>query len=219
MSDSLRPHGLQHARFPCPSLHFMVMPSNHLILCWPLLILPSIFPSIKVYSNESALHIRWPKYWSFSFSIISSNDYSGLISFGVDWFYLLAVQGTLKSFLQHHSLKISIIQLSAFFTVQLSHLYMTIGKTIALTISTFIDKVMSLFCCCCCCCYSLLKDNCFTEFCCFLSNLSCMAQETETGVLYQARGVGWGERWEDISKRRGYMYTYVSVLICCLRLS
>ena len=145
MSNSLRPHGLQHARFPCRSLHFMVMPSNHLILCWPLLLLPSIFPSIKVYSNESALHIRWPKYWSFSFSIIPSNDSSGLISFGIDWFYLLAVQGTLKSFLWHHSLKISIIQLSAFFTVQLSHLYMTIGKTIALTISTFIDKVMSLF--------------------------------------------------------------------------
>ena len=106
MSDSLRPHGLQHARPPCPSLHFMVTPSNHLILCCPLLFLSSIFPSIKVYSNKLALHIRWPNYWSFSFSIIPSNEHSGLISFGIDWFYLLAVQGTLKSFLQHHCFQI-----------------------------------------------------------------------------------------------------------------
>ena len=105
-----------------------VMPSNHLILCHPLLLLSSIFPSIRVFSNESALHIRWPKYWSFSFSISPSNEYSGLISFRMDWFYLLAVQGTLKSFLQHHNSKASIFQHSAFFMVQLSHLHMTTGK-------------------------------------------------------------------------------------------
>ena len=110
-----------------------VMPSNHLILCHPLLLLPSIFPSIRVFSNESVLHIRWPKYWSFSFSISPSNEYSGLISFRMDWLDLLAVQGTLKSLLQHHSSKASILRLSAFFTVQLSHPYMTTGKTIALT--------------------------------------------------------------------------------------
>ena len=177
MSDSLRPHGLQHARLTCPSLHFMVMPTNHLILCCPLLLLSSIFPSIKVYSNELALHIRWPKYCSFSFSIIPSNEHSGLISFGIDWFYLLAVQGTLKSFLQHHSSKTSIIQFSAFFMFQLSYLYMTNRKTIALTIPTFTDKVMSVFVCLFVCLF-LLKDNCFTEFCYFLSNLNCMTQET-----------------------------------------
>ena len=110
-----------------------VMPSNLLILCHSLLFLPSVFPSIRVFSNESALHIRWPKYWSFSFSISPSNEYSGLISFSVDWFDLLAVQGTLKRLLQDHSLKTSILQLSAFFMVQLSHPYMTTGKTIALT--------------------------------------------------------------------------------------
>ena len=120
------------------------MPSNHLILCRPLLLLPSIFPSIRVFSNESALHIRWPKYWSFSFSISPSNEYSGLISFGIDWLDLLAVQGTLKSLLQHHSSKASIIWHAAFFTVQLSHPYMTTGKTIALTSWTFVGKVMSL---------------------------------------------------------------------------
>ena len=122
-----------------------VMPSNHLILCCPLLLLPLIFPSIRVFSNESALHIRWPKDWSFSFSISSSSEYSGLISFRIDWFDLLAVQGTLKSLLQHHSSKPSILQRSTFFTVQLSHPYMTTGKTIALTIWTFVGKVMSLF--------------------------------------------------------------------------
>ena len=121
----------------------LVMPSNHLILCHPLR-LPSIFPSIKVLSNESALHTRWPKYWSFSFSISPSNEYSGLLSFKIDWFHLLAVQRTLKSLLQHHSLKASIFQCSAFFTVQLSHPYMTTGKTIAFTIWTFVGKVMSL---------------------------------------------------------------------------
>ena len=120
------------------------MPSNHLILCRPLLLLPSIFPSIRVFSNESALHVRWPKYWSFSFSISPSNEHPGLISFRVDWLDLLAVQGTLKSLLQHHSSKASILRRSAFFIVQLSHPYMTTGKTIALARLTFVDKVMSL---------------------------------------------------------------------------
>ena len=122
----------------------LVMPSNHLILCRPLLILPSIFPSIRVFSNESVLHIRWPKYWSFSFSIIPSNEYSGLISFRIYWFHLLAVEGNLKSLLQHHSSKASILQHSASFMIQLSHPYMTTGKTIALTRQTFAGKVMSL---------------------------------------------------------------------------
>ena len=122
----------------------LVMPSNHLILCHPLLLLPSIFPSIRVFSNESGLHIRWSKYWSFSFSISPSNEYSGLISFRIDWFDLLALQGTLKSLLQHHSSKASILWCSAFFTVQLSHSYMTIRKAIALTRQTFVGKVMSL---------------------------------------------------------------------------
>ena len=121
-----------------------VMPSNHLILCCPLLLLTSIFPSIRVFSNESALHIRWPKYWSFSFSISPSNEYSGLISFRMDYLDLLAVQGTLKSLLQHHSSKASILWCSAFFRVQLSHPYMTTRKTIALTRLTFVGKVMSL---------------------------------------------------------------------------
>ena len=121
-----------------------VMPSKQLILSHPLLLSPSIFPSIRIFSNESVLRIRWPKYWSFSFSISPSNEHSGLISFRMDWLDLLAVQGTLKSLLQHHSSKASILQHSAFFTVQLSHLYMTTGKTIALTIWTFVGKVMSL---------------------------------------------------------------------------
>uniref|UniRef100_A0AC11EQA1 Uncharacterized protein n=1 Tax=Ovis aries TaxID=9940 RepID=A0AC11EQA1_SHEEP len=121
-----------------------VMPSNHLILCRPLLLLPSIFPSIRVFSNESALCIRWPKYWSFSSSIIPSNEHPGLISFRMDWLDLLAVQGTLKSLLQHYSSKASVLQCSAFFIVQLSHPYMTTGKTIALTRRTFVGKVMSL---------------------------------------------------------------------------
>ena len=120
------------------------MPSNHLILCRPLLLLPSIFPSIRVFSIESVLHIRWPKYWSFSFSISPSNEYSGLISFRMDWLDLLAVQGTLKSLLQHYSSKASVLRHSAFFIVQLSHPYMTTGKTIALTRQTFVGKVMSL---------------------------------------------------------------------------
>ena len=156
MSDSLQPRGLQHARLPCPPLAFpvsqnflkpmsieSVMPSNHLTLCHPLLLLPSIFPSIRVSSNESALCIRWSKYWSCSFSISPSNQYSGLISFRIDWFDLLSVQGTLKSLLQHHSSKASILWCSAFFTVQLSHLDMTTGKTIAFNTRTFAGKMMS----------------------------------------------------------------------------
>ena len=150
VSNSLRPHEPQHARPPCPSptprvypnLSIeSVMPSNHLILCHPLLLLPSIFPSIRVFSNESALLIRWPKYWSFSFKISPSNE---LISFRMDWLDLLAVQGTLNSLLHHHSSKTSILRCSAFFIVQLSHPYMTTEKTIALTRQTFVDKVMSL---------------------------------------------------------------------------
>ena len=121
-----------------------VMPSSHLILCRPLLLPPSIFPSIRVFSNESALCIRWPKYWSFSFSISPSKDYSGLISFRMHWLDLLAVQGTLKSLLQHHSSKPSILQRSVFFMVQLSHPFLTTGKTISLTRRTFVGKVMSL---------------------------------------------------------------------------
>ena len=172
MSYSLQPHGLQHPSLPCPSptpracsnsielesielmmsIKFvsielvsikLVMPSNHLILCCPLL-KPSIFPSIGVFSNEWALRIRWPKYWSFSLSISPSNDYSGLISFRIDWFDFLAVQGTLKSFLQQHSLKASVLWCSAFFLAQLSYPYMTTGQTIALTRQIFVSKVMSL---------------------------------------------------------------------------
>ena len=122
----------------------MVMPSNHLTFCDPLLLLPSIFPSIRAFSNESLLRIRWPKCWSFSFSISPSNEYSGLISFRMDWLDLLAVQGTLKSLLQYRSSKASILRRSAFFILQLSHPYMTTGKAIALTIQTFVGKVMSL---------------------------------------------------------------------------
>ena len=154
VSDSLQPHGLQHTRLPCPSPSprarsnscpiASMMTSNQFILCRLLLLLPSVFPSIRVFYNESSLHIRWPKDWRFSFSISPSNDYSGLISFRTHWFDLLAVQGTPKSLFQHHSSKPSILQCSAFFTVQLSHPYMTTGKTIALTRWTFVDKVMSL---------------------------------------------------------------------------
>ena len=121
-----------------------VMPSNHLILCRPLVLLPSIFPSIRVFSDESVLHIKWPEYWCFSFSISPSNEYSGLIFFRIDWFDLLAVQGIVKSLLQHHSSEASILRLSVLFTVQLSHPYMTSGKTIALTVQTFVGKVISL---------------------------------------------------------------------------
>ena len=148
----MRLHEKQQSRPPCPSPTprvysnisiKSVMPSNHLILCRPLL-LPSIFPSIRVFSNESALHIRWPKYWSFSFNISPSNEPLGLISFRMDWLDLLAVQGTLKSLLQHHGSKASILWGSAFFIVQLSHPYMTTGKTTVLTRWTFVGKVMSL---------------------------------------------------------------------------
>ena len=129
---------------PKPMSIESVMPSNHLILCHTLFLLPSIFPSIRVFSDESVCHIRWPKYWSFGFSISPSNEHPGLISFRMDWLDLLAVQGTLKSLLQHHSSKTSIFRCSAFFTVQLSHPYMTTGKTITLTRQTFVGKVMSL---------------------------------------------------------------------------
>ena len=152
VSNSLQPHGLQHARLPCPSpspracsnscpLSWWCHPT---ILCHPLLLLPSIFPSFRVFSNESVLPIRWPKYWSLSFSISPSYEYSGLISLKIDWFDLFAVQGTLKSLLQHHSSKASILQHCAFLIVHLSHPCMTTGKTIALTRRTFVGKVMSL---------------------------------------------------------------------------
>ena len=152
MFDSLYPHGLQASLFFTISQSLLrlmftelMRSSNHLILCRPLLLLPSIFPSIRVlFSNESVLCIRWPKYWSFSLSISSSYEYSRLISFRIDWFDLLAVQGTLKSLLQHHSLKASTLWSSAFFMVQLSHPDMTTGKTITLTIQNFVSKVMSL---------------------------------------------------------------------------
>ena len=125
-------------------VHWVVMLSNHLVLCHPVLLLPSIFPSIGIFFNESALHIRWSKYWSFSFSISPSNEYLGLISFRIDCLDLLAIQGTLKNFLQHHNLKASVPWCSAFFMVQLSHPYMSTGKTIALTIRIFVSKMMSL---------------------------------------------------------------------------
>ena len=153
MSNSFWPHELQHTRLPCPSISWsllkllsieLVMPCNHLILCHPRLLLPSVFPSIRVFSSELALHIRWPKFWSFSFNISPSNEYSGLISFRIAWFDLLALQGTLKSLLQHHSSKAPTLQRSAFFMVQVSHPFMTTGKTIALTRQTFVSKVMSL---------------------------------------------------------------------------
>ena len=153
MSDSLRPHEPQHTRPPCPSPTpsppkpmsiELMMPSNHLILCCPLLLLPSIFPSIRIFSNESALHIRRPKYWRLSFTISPSNERPGLIFFRMDWLDLLAAQRSPKSLLQHHSSKASILWRSAFFTVQLSHPYRTTGKTIALTRRTFVGKVMSL---------------------------------------------------------------------------
>ena len=151
-SDSLWPRGLHHVKFPSVIVSWSLfklrsiesmMPFSRLILCHPFLLLPSIFPRIKVFSNESVLHIRWPKYWSFSFSISPSKEYSGLISFRIDWFDFLAVQGTLKSLkslLQHHNLKASILRRSAFFMVQLSHPYMTNGKTIALTIWTLLAE-------------------------------------------------------------------------------
>ena len=152
-SNSLRPRGLQHTRLPCPSptpgaysdsYPLVVMPSNHRVRCRPLLLLPSDFPSITVFSHESVLHIRWPKNWGFSFNISPSNEYWGLISIRIDWLDVLAVQRTPKSLLQHHSSKVSILQCSAFFIVQLSHPYMTTGKTIALIRWNFVGKVMFL---------------------------------------------------------------------------
>ena len=153
MSDSLQANGLQHTSLAITNFRSLlklmsiesVMPSNHLILCHLLLLPPSIFPSIRVFSNESVLCIRWQKDWSFSFSISPFNEYSGFISFSMDWLELLAVQGTLKSLLQHHSSKASILHCPAFFIVQLSHPYVTTEKTIALTRLTFVVKVMSLF--------------------------------------------------------------------------
>ena len=155
VSDSLRPHESQHARPPCPITNSQsslkltsiesVMPSSHLILCRPLLLLPPLPPSIRVFSNESTLRMRWPKYWSFSFSIIPFNEHPGRISFRMDWLDLLAVQGTLKSLLQHHRSKASVLRHSSFFIVQLSHPYMTTGKTIVLTRWTFVGKVVSAF--------------------------------------------------------------------------
>ena len=150
ISNSLRPHGQTSLSFinsrsllKLTSIQ-LVIPSNHVILGHPLLLLPSVFPSIRIFSNQSVLCIRWPKYWSFSFSISPSNEHPGLISFRMDWLDLLAVQRTLKSLLQHHSSKASILQCSAFFTVQFSHPYMTTGKTTALTRQTFVGKVISL---------------------------------------------------------------------------
>ena len=134
----------QLPEFTQTHVHRVVMPSSHLILCHPLLLLPSIFPSIRVFSDESVLRIKWPKYWSFSFNISPSSEYSGLVSFRIYWFDLLAVQGTLKNLLQHHSSKVLVLQCSDFFTVQLSNSYTTTGKTIALTRQTFLSKVMCL---------------------------------------------------------------------------
>ena len=152
MPDSLQSHELQHTRLPCPTLSpricsnscQLVMLTNHLIHCNPLLLLPSIFSSIMVFFSESALHVKCPKYWSFSFNISPSNEHPGLISFRMDWLDLLEVQGTLKSFLQHHSSKVSILRRSAFFIAQFSHPYMTTIKTIALTKRSFVGKLLSL---------------------------------------------------------------------------
>ena len=154
MSDSLRPHGLQHARLPCPSPTPRACSNSCPSSRWchptisssviPFFSLPSNFPSIRVFSNDSALHVRWPKYWSFSFSISPSNEYSGLISFRIDWLDLLSVRGTLKCLPQHHSSKTSVLQHSAFFIVQLSHSYMTPGKTVAFTRQSFVGQVMAL---------------------------------------------------------------------------
>ena len=158
MPDSLWPHGLQHASLPCPSPTPRVYSNSCPLSQWchptisscrPLLLPPSVFPSISVFPNESVLRIRWPKYWSFTFSISPSNEHPGLIPFRTDWSDLLAVQGTLKSLLQHHSSKASILRCLAFFTAQLSHSNMTTGKTIALTRRTFVGKVMSLLFICC----------------------------------------------------------------------
>ena len=177
------------------------MPSNHLILCCPLLLLPSIFPSIRVFSNESALHIRWPKYWSFSFNISPSNEHPGLVSFKMDWWDLLAVQGTLKNLLQHHSSKASILLCSVFFIVQLSHPYMTTGKTTALTRWTFGDPI--LYVCCCCC---LVTKSCPTlrdPMNCSLPGSSIhgisQARILEWVAIFFSRGSSWPRDWIHIS--------------------
>ena len=171
------------------------MPSNHPILCRPLLLLPFIFPSIRVFSNESALHIRWPKYWSFSFSISPSNEYSGLISFRMDWLDLLAVQGTLKSLLQHHSSKASVLQCSVFFIVQLSHPYMTTGKTIALPRQTFVGKVMFLL-------FNTLSSSVIV----FLPRSKCLS------VLWLQ---SWGRKESDMTERLNWTELYWALKNWC----
>ena len=161
----------------------LVMPSNHLILCCPLLLLPSTFPSIRVFSNDSALHIRWPKYWSFSFNISPSNEHPGLISFRMDWLDFLVVQGTLKSLLQHHSSKASILRHSVFFTVQLSHAYMTTGKTMALSRWTFVGKVISLL-------FNMLSGLVIT----FLPRSKCLLiswVQPPSAVILEPRTIQW----------------------------
>ena len=158
-----------------------VMPSNHLILCRPLLLLPSVLPSIRVFSNESALCIKWPNYWSFSFSISPSNEYSELLSFRIDWLDLLEVQGTHKSLLQHHSSKASILQHSAFFIVQLSHPYMTTGKTIALTRRTFVVKILSLL-------FNMLSRLVITFLPSTVQSMEFSSQNTGVGSLFLSKG-------------------------------
>ena len=187
-----------------------VMPSSHLILCYPLLLLPPIPPSIRVFSNESTLRMRWPKYWRFRFSISPSNEYSGLISFRMDWLDLFAVQGTLKSLLQHHSSKASILQCSAFFTIQLSHPYMTTGKTIALTRRTFVGKVMSLL-------FSMLSRLVIT----FLHSAIDLALSSEGQQLYSIEvtfpqlcrlTVSWEYLFLSISPNTCYASWHASVV-------
>ena len=191
MSDSLWPHGLQHARLPCPSPSPGACSNScplsqwchPLILCCPLLLLPSIFPRVRVFFNELALHNRWPNYWSFSFSISPSNEYSGLISFRIDRFDLLAVQGTLKTLLQHYSSKASIIWHSVFFMVQLLHPYMTTGKTIALT-TDFCGKVMLLL--------LLLLLSCFSHL------WFCATPETAAHQAPPSLGFSRQEHWSGL---------------------
>ena len=182
MSDSLRPHELQRARLPCPSLSPGVCIDSCPLSWWchptisssyPLLLPPSIFPSIRAFSNESVLCIRWPKYWNFGFSISPSNEYSGLISLRIDWLDLLAVQGTLKSLLQQYSSKASILWCSSFLTVQLSHPYMTTGKIIALTRWTFVGKVMSLF-------FNMQKGTCTSMFIAALLTIAKTSKQTKS---------------------------------------
>ena len=174
----------------------LVMPSNHLILCCPLLLLPSIFPSIKVFSNESALRMRWPKYWSFSFNFSPSNEYSDLISFRMDWLDLLAVLGTLGSLLQHHSSKASILRRSAFFIVQPSHPYMTTGKTIALTRCTFVGKVMPLL-------FNILSRHIIHAFNALRASLHWWEGLWYSGHRRGASGSNcWG--WDKVAIREGF---------------